>query len=764
MSRTPPRAAEQVSYRRLFAVVAALNLLAAVWVVWDEAATRRPWKHDQDRFNRLLADRGKPAEPVRIRQVTNPELGVVDRCQTCHLGIDRDDLGDDVPREFRVHPDRDRLLGNHPVERFGCTICHRGQGAQTKGVAGRRFDHGRDDHYWDTPMLSTVFAESACVGCHDRAGDIPGADAFNRGRRLFAELRCSGCHDARWTIAGPEAPPLDQVAGKTSAAWVAAWLRDPPAFRPRTVMPSFWPEPLGSDGDPLPAADPGRVVWQATRDREIAAIVAYLATVQPAAPLPEAAPPDDAEAAARGQQLFDTVGCRGCHAAGDRGGGWQSTFAPDLSRIGEKASPRWLAAWLAGPAALWPNTRMPDLRLSPAERGDLVAYLGTLRQPGAAAFDAAWPPADPALAATGRQLIQKYGCYGCHTIPGLETAGRAGPDLTSFGDKPPDMLAWGDARIDCSSPALECWTLAKLERPRWMHSARIDLVMPSPRLDRRDAEALSVFLMAQRSSTIPPAYRAAVDEQTDALDRGERLIAHFNCRGCHEIGRTERPRFDEDGEPDGIEYIPDGGDIRALYEQSWDAPPPLTFAGKKFQYDWLYRWLGDPTPSRPWLAIRMARFGLTPADRETLGRYFAARNQQPYPFVPDRPAQIAAADVPAAAAMFRDFQCYRCHQISGASGLQPGELAPDLAQVPRRMRPDWVRAWLLDPQPLMPGTKMPTYFPVEDEDQPDVRVTPCPACFGGDIPAQIDAITAVLWQLPGGIDLKASAAPAAPPR
>ena len=42
---------------------------------------------------------------------------------------------------------------------------------------------------------------------------------------------------------------------------------------------------------------------------------------------------------------------------------------------------------------------------------------------------------------------------------------------------------------------------------------------------------------------------------------------------------------------------------------------------------------------------------------------------------------------------------------------------------------------------------MPTYFPVEDEDQPDVRVTPCPDCFGGDIGRQIEALAGVLWEL-----------------
>ncbi|HTM22995.1 MAG TPA: hypothetical protein VL172_20875, partial [Kofleriaceae bacterium] len=247
------RPAEQTSHRRLFFALAALNLLAAFWVVWDETSTRRPWKGYQHDFNRLLDDRGLGAEPIRIRQVTNPELGVVDRCSSCHLGIDRADVeDDDVPPVFRSHPRRAELLAKHPVARYGCTICHQGQGAQTKGVGWRDFDHGRDDPYWDTPMPAPVFAESACATCHADDGRIAGADTFERGRALFVERRCFGCHEARFVDPGFEAaPPLDHIAAKTAPGVLAAWLRDPAAFRPATAMPTFWPEPLSADGTPL---------------------------------------------------------------------------------------------------------------------------------------------------------------------------------------------------------------------------------------------------------------------------------------------------------------------------------------------------------------------------------------------------------------------------------------------------------------------------------------------------------------------------------
>src|SRR2546425_473184 len=51
----------------------------------------------------------------------------------------------DVKPVFRTHPHRWELLVKaHVPEVFGCTTCHGGEGAQTKGVMHRKFRHGED--------------------------------------------------------------------------------------------------------------------------------------------------------------------------------------------------------------------------------------------------------------------------------------------------------------------------------------------------------------------------------------------------------------------------------------------------------------------------------------------------------------------------------------------------------------------------------------------------------------------------------------------
>ncbi|MCB7130280.1 MAG: hypothetical protein J3T61_12160, partial [Candidatus Brocadiales bacterium] len=42
-------------------------------------------------------------ERVNIKQIVNDELGMVDRCHSCHAGVNRKGF-DDVPQPFRSHP------------------------------------------------------------------------------------------------------------------------------------------------------------------------------------------------------------------------------------------------------------------------------------------------------------------------------------------------------------------------------------------------------------------------------------------------------------------------------------------------------------------------------------------------------------------------------------------------------------------------------------------------------------------------------------
>lgn len=736
MSARERRPVERVRLGGLFLALSILFGAVMAWALYDEYVVRRPWKSIRRAFSQLAEARGEAPVDVVIEQVHNPDLGIVDRCTTCHVAIDRPGFdGPEVAHPFRTHPKRELLLGaNHPPKEYGCTVCHHGQGPQTKGVAHHDFDHGLDDPYWESPLLEGALVQSTCVTCHANARDLKGAEVFARGRELFEELRCYGCHaTGHFDTDRPPGPPLAWTRDKMSFEFAAAWIRAPHEIRPHTSMPDYWPEPVTLDGEPAPEDSPARAAWKAAREREPRAMAAFLGSLAHE-PLPEPPPGGDA---GRGEALYAALGCRGCHEVGEDGA---SPVGPELERIGDKASPTWLWAWLGDPKQLWPDAEMPDVRVTDEERLHLVAYLSAKRE-GSTGAAAPWPT-DPELVAEGERLAAHYGCHGCHDIPGFEGLGRPGPELTHFGDKTADLLEWGNFYAEKGQPHLQMWTRIKIGAPRQMTRPQIELVMPSNHLGSEDLEALTTFVLADRAGSAPERYRAEPTEREQVLARGEALMTQYACRACHEIGRDEERVLDEDGELLYVDFHPRGGDIRRFYEQPADAPPSLTFAGMKLRYDWTFEYLKAPSPVRPWLPGRMPTFDFDDEEVRAIVAYFAALDDEPFPFRPRDLPVLTGDTLDDAIWLFTEMQCLKCHELSTV-GNDAAERAPDLALSAERLTAQWIREFLLEPQHIQPGTKMPTLFPRFDDDIPDSFTTPYPERLEGDIGRQIDALVAL---------------------
>jgi mono/diheme cytochrome c family protein len=98
-------------------------------------------------------------------------------------------------------------------------------------------------------------------------------------------------------------------------------------------------------------------------------------------PAPTATPTADpmVAAAARGRELYRNKGCVTCHINSRVEGrsGVLGIVAPTLTDY--RNSPEFLRLWLADPVQARPGATMPNLRLSPAEIDDLVAFLNEPR-------------------------------------------------------------------------------------------------------------------------------------------------------------------------------------------------------------------------------------------------------------------------------------------------------------------------------------------------------------------------------------------------
>ncbi|MGH7858416.1 MAG: c-type cytochrome, partial [Candidatus Binatia bacterium] len=648
------------------------------------------------------------------RNAYDQPVARVDRCISCHAGIDKEGF-EEAPHPYRTHPERQALLTAHPPEKFACTPCHEGQGAAVNSI---EMAHG-EVMFWEKPLLRGEEVQASCIGCHDDVRRIPHANMISAGERLFEQLGCHGCHLVEgYDGLARVGPSLRNVAAKDDPEWMVSWIQNPHEFRPRTKMPWFLldrEESTQAAAFLLKVSKEGGSKWLAAH------------------PEPTGIDPANPGLVARGKALVESIGCRGCHAfAPDEVAsvlGETKNVAPNLSRVAEKTSGRWIYHWIRNPESYNPGTRMPSLRLSHEEAAAITSYLVTLRQESPAKpapdgasgeTDLAARLADPDTIAAGEKLVRKYGCYGCHEIPGMENESRIGVELSLFGSKNLEEFFFGEHKEIPHD--WENWTYHKLKEPRIYETEFIEQMMPNFRLADSEIRALRIFLASRVEHKVPPEYRYPDGDGFVAkLVKGRRLVDDFNCRGCHVIDEI-------------------GGDIRKHYEDNETfAPPNLRGEGKKVQSDWLYVFVKEPTPIRPWLTVRMPTFGLSDDEARTIVEYFQALDEvrNPYVFVDQGdvpPEHIDAAKVLVSADYF---SCFSCHQQGDRKPEGPPEgWAPDLGMAHERLNPEWIIQWIKDPQALMPGTKMPAFYPGGPDD-----------VFGGDEDRQIRALRDYLMTL-----------------
>jgi mono/diheme cytochrome c family protein len=209
-----------------------------------------PWRYHQRQYRRLLLAsdderqrRLGQAFATEVRQVDLPQLGTTDRCVSCHVGIDHPAMAD-AAQPYRAHSGEH--LKHHPVARYGCTVCHRGQGAATNFHEAKA-----TDVHWDYPLLPARYTQASCGTCH--AADSPlmakHAPLLAEGRKLFLGRGCLSCHKLGG-VGGQLGPALDgegekirhqlpmaHVKGEpTLASWLAQHFEDPQRIVPGSQM------------------------------------------------------------------------------------------------------------------------------------------------------------------------------------------------------------------------------------------------------------------------------------------------------------------------------------------------------------------------------------------------------------------------------------------------------------------------------------------------------------------------------------------------
>ena len=665
----------------------------------------------------------------------------VDRCMSCHLGIANPDYKD-AEQPYTTHPNLDLYITSsspHAYDEFGCTSCHAGRGRGTDFTSSTHTPNSPEQrveweekydwhemHYWLKPMLPVKYSEASCLKCHQDEAHIAQADKLNMGLTLIEKNGCNGCHTIESLKSRRKAgPDLALINEKVNKDWAAKWIKDPKGFRHNTRMPSFFGQSNNSDAEAIER-----------NDTEIYTIAEYL--FQDGEKMSRKNDQQYMGNAEKGQELFDVVGCRGCHIIEPNPNNMPENHnltnllrehGPNLINLGSKTSAQWVYNWLKDPSSYWHDTRMPNLRLSDEEAKNLTAYLMSSTNPEFEAIESiqlsnealdkialGWLrkmyPEKEAESRLGNmdfdrkidyvadKSIRYYGCFGCHNIPGYENAKPIGTELTIEGSKPVNKLDFG--YIHDLEHTNYAWFTQKLENPRIFDEGKASppedkLRMPNFNFSPEEIEALVTAILSFSEDEVGENLLASHYVRDDMVYEGRKLIKEYNCQGCHII--------------DGF-----GGQIAEHYSSPDYAPPNLNTEGAKVQPDWLFKFFLEPSLIRPNLQVRMPSFDLSDEEWNAIIRSFQYYDEQPLAFESDFHVSTSTTKYKAGKKLEELGACNNCHFYGTTFPKQGAQTwAPNLALTKERLHPKWVIDWMDDPQSIMPGTKMPAPFLPDEE-------------------------------------------------
>ncbi|MCP4311092.1 MAG: c-type cytochrome [Bacteroidetes bacterium] len=230
--------------------IASAILLLSFIGAWIHEGASKEWRKVQREYGSLLED-GEDFERG-ILQVELPQFNRVDRCISCHPGIE-DPRMDDAPQPHTAHPGS--FMADHPVKEYGCTICHGGQGR----ALSREDAFGRlRSAHWASSLLEPPYIQASCGKCHLAIFDtgesetevaMEGMDVFIKGKHLFSQEGCLGCHKARGVggILGPDLTrqgektkheySFQNISGEQSVShWLKEHFKDPEMVSPGSQM------------------------------------------------------------------------------------------------------------------------------------------------------------------------------------------------------------------------------------------------------------------------------------------------------------------------------------------------------------------------------------------------------------------------------------------------------------------------------------------------------------------------------------------------
>lgn len=652
-----------------------------------------------------------------IRQIHVEDVDLVDRCESCHMGIREpilitaEDMGGRA--EFVSHP-RKEILKIHNPESFGCSPCHGGNGIAT---TNKTKGHGRHKH-WLWPMFEKENFEAGCAQCHDGALVTEHAPTLNKGKDLFLNLGCWGCH-----------PRVGYDADSASLKEV------------NKVLSSV----TNRRGDYTKAVGTANFVAN-DRDSSVEQVLTARASIEG---LTLKLSGLDAEE----QQLHKKK-----HSLLMQ----SKKVGPNLKEVRAKLKPEWIPVWLADTKSFRKHTKMPQFRLPEEHLEAISAFIWQ------AGLRTGVEKQKRGNVASGKKLFETRGCMACHSMGETPSGDREGgvfaADLSRVGEKAnyDYLVRWVTnprQRLQpyCSSCQRDIsrgdYKKAGLAFSFDDENAQCPVcgsgldtfnhtVMPNMRLSGKEARDIASYLSSLKSSEAK--YPAApFMNDTKLFDEGKSLVSHYGCAGCHEIAGLENAgRIGTDLTKEGskpLERLDFGRLFHVAHKEDW--ANHKGFFERKLRNPAIYDAGKEITD--PLSALRMPDFGLSKEEISALTTFLLgsvdSRFPQRFYHNPEGPAK----DIQDGWWILKKYNCVGCHQVAPDdkpriqdlaiySGANRSKAPPSLVGVGARLDPDWLANFLSNPalstsRPHRNGVRryldirMPTFYLSETEVQTLVR-------------------------------------------
>jgi len=400
-------------------------------------------------------------------------------------------------------------------------------------------------------LTEFLLADSQPFEYLEQPQGITEAPSPERGKWQFESRGCLACHShsAFPGMNATQGPDLSRVAAKLTGEkgqrWLYSWAKAPNRYHARTVMPNVFLDPIAETD---PSGNPTGKVTDPAAD-----VMAFLLSV-PADWKPEVAPPNRELSPGEKQALHELTAV------------WLSASFP--KRRAERFAKEGI------PADLEKSVKVDERLLVGPFKDDADK---TQRQ----------------LQYVARRSLSRYGCFGCHDIPGYETAKPIGTPLASWGRKDPSQLAFENIGQFLATHGLggteeahaghgnehgldplndkysesEAYFLQslnnherngflwqKLRMPRSFdfqttRTKRYDerLRMPRFEFDEAQREAMMTFVLGLTNEAPAERYIFRPNPRQKAIVDGRHVLEKYNCAGCHVL---DVERWDVVFEPD----------------------------------------------------------------------------------------------------------------------------------------------------------------------------------------------------------------------